>query len=379
MIFSVFLLLWGCGKKTSGVEKLPKQYDIREQGISLQVEDQKESNDCWVYAAYTALEAAYADSQNRQLMEEQLLMQFPKDQILKGGNAQMVLSYLLSWQGPVWREEPYKTALHLQEVQILEEASVQEIKTAIYTYGAVTATIYIQEDLLNRDPYCYEGTKDGNHDLVILGWDDDYGAEKGAFLCQSSWGKTFGDQGTFYVSYEDARIRDRVIVYSGVESPENYDTIYQWDLQGKNVSLGYDQESCFFANVFTGEEAEVISAVGFYTLRENSEYKIYVVEDFCDTESFQNRRLTNTGKIPKKGYYTIELAEPFRIMAGESFGIVVELTTEGIGYPVAAVKSDELPGQGYLSIQGNSWEQTEQIFGCHICLKAYAEKKETEQ
>ena len=61
--------------------------------------------------------------------------------------------------------------------------------------------------------YCYIGTEKPNHDVVIIGWDDSYSKENfnvdlegdGAFVCQNSWGDTFGEDGVFYISYYDRR------------------------------------------------------------------------------------------------------------------------------------------------------------------------------
>ena len=61
--------------------------------------------------------------------------------------------------------------------------------------------------------YCYTGTGDPNHDVVIVGWDDDYAASNfsprragnGAFIVRNSWGSGWGASGYFYVSYYDTR------------------------------------------------------------------------------------------------------------------------------------------------------------------------------
>ena len=54
--------------------------------------------------------------------------------------------------------------------------------------------------------------KKNTHDILILGWDDDFPAgsfasdpgRDGAWICQNTWGEDFADAGIFYVSYEDA-------------------------------------------------------------------------------------------------------------------------------------------------------------------------------
>ena len=52
------------------------------------------------------------------------------------------------------------------------------------------------------------------HAVLIIGWDDNYSKENfaegihkpdnnGAYICLNSYGKDYGKNGTFYVSYED--------------------------------------------------------------------------------------------------------------------------------------------------------------------------------
>ena len=108
-----------------------------------------------------------------------------------------------------------------------------------------------------------------NHDIVIVGWDDHYPKENfsrspeadGAFLCLNSWGSGFGEDGYFYVSYEDSQIGLYGISYSGLEDAERYSRIYQTDLRGWTGQMGYGSSSAWFANVYTAQETERIAAL----------------------------------------------------------------------------------------------------------------------
>lgn len=136
----------------------------------------------------------------------------------------------------------------MQEIQFFDEDDREAIKWAVYQHGGVSTSIYADVNGSNLEKssyyskednaYCYRGKEDPNHDVVIIGWDDDYGAEHfpgrvpgdGAFICQNSWGESFGEEGVFYISYYDSNIGTQSAAYTKVENTDNYDTIYQSDL-----------------------------------------------------------------------------------------------------------------------------------------------------
>jgi hypothetical protein len=64
---------------------------------------------------------------------------------------------------------------------------------------------------------------------------------------------------------------------------------------------------------------------------------------------------------------------------GERFAVVVKLTTPGRNNPVAVeYRANEytqnvttVGKEGYLSQDGQRWQNTEERFGTNVCLKAY--------
>ena len=92
------------------------------------------------------------------------------------------------------------------------------------------------------------------------------------------------------MSYYDANIGIYNVVYTGIEETDNYDNIYQSDLCGWVGQLGYEKENAFFANVYETKKEESIEAVGFYALGKDTEYKIYLVEEFENKNSLNKRK-----------------------------------------------------------------------------------------
>ncbi|MGN0335795.1 MAG: lectin like domain-containing protein [Lachnospiraceae bacterium] len=390
------------------IEELPDTYSYNDQGKNFMVRDQEESNRCWAFASLTALETSKSIPQEGSFDVEHLIRENPfHDEFEEGGAYQITMAYLLSWQGPVPEQEAEEEfqesagpAVHVQEVRMTEGRDYRKIKEFVYRYGGVETSIYVDFDeetayseYYNEEfhTYCYRGDRESNHEVVIIGWDDLYPAENfvgdvtedGAFLCQTSWGESFGNQGTFYVSYADTKIGEHGVVYSRVEAADNYDLIYQSDLCGFTGQIGYQENYCSFANVYEADEEILLRAAGFYATGPDTEYKLYAVSDFKDSDSFTEKEFVSSGKFADAGYYTVDFPEGIPIKKGKRFAIVVEIVTEGSEYPVAiesriadfSEKADLSDGEGYLSLQGIRWENIEKTSDYNICLKGYADRK----
>lgn len=324
-----------------------------------------------------------------------------------GGDYSMAMAYLLAWQGPVSEaDDPYGDSTspdglapvcHVQEIRILQAKDYDAVKRAVFLYGGVQTSLYLPAENRGGDGnVCYKGSEEPNHDTVIIGWDDDYPKEKfasapesdGAFLCINSWGETFGDGGFFHVSYEDSRIAESSISYRGIEPSDNYDRNYQSDLCGWTGQMGYGEPDTWMANVYTAESEETLEAVGFYATAPDAEYEVYVFDGDSFREHVENGvkfqvdsgKVLASGMVTDTGFYTVRLAKPQPVNAGEPFAVAVKIHTPGTTQPVAVEYAgsgrtgnvDISDGEGYISFDGGTWERTEESKGCNVCLKAYS-------
>lgn len=385
---------------------LPAAYDYRKVNRDPQIKDQGVLGTCWAFASLTALEASLLPEEELDFSEDHMTLQnsfsFTQNE---GGEYTMAMAYLTAWQGPVLEaDDPYgdgvspdglEAVKHIQEIQILEGKNYDRIKEMVFRYGGVQSSLYMplvnprsDSEYYNAEKYayCYIGTEKPNHDVVIIGWDDNYPKENfnirmeadGAFICRNSWGAEFADNGTFYVSYYDTNIGIHNVVYTGIENNDNYDEIYQTDLCGWVGLVGYGKESSFFSNVYTAGEKENLEAVGFYATDKETKYEIYLVHDFESTSSFKKREFLKSGKLSNAGYYTVRLDTPVLLEAGEDFAVVVKITTPNAERPIAieyaadkaTENADIQDGEGYMSLYGSVWERAEEK-SCNICLKAY--------
>lgn len=390
---------------------IPSTYDSRQVGRVSSVKDQGTLGTCWAFAALGAMESLLMPQEVYDFSEDHLSLNhgYALDQTT-GGDYSIALASLAAWKGPVAEsDDPYgdhetnphaKVLKHLQEAIILD-GNVPGIKEAVMKYGAVQSSVfspnleYIQgvSPFYNASTYgfYYNGQENTNHDILIVGWDDAYSKSNfslepegdGAFICKNSWGESFGDGGYYYVSYYDKHIGNKAIAYTRLDDIGVYDSIYQYDELGWVGQIGYRKPSAHIANIFVANSNEVLEAVSFYTLGENTDYAVYVAVNPLGTD-FHGKVQVASGTIQNKGYHTIDLAHEISLQAGESFAIIVEINTPGSSTPIAAEFEDDGVwakdvkvgiNESFMSYDGSIWMDVGESLGCNICLKAFTKQK----
>lgn len=390
---------------------VPNKYDLRERKRVSKVRNQGSNGTCWSFAALSAMESVLLPEERWAFaVDHMTLMNGFNLTQQDGGEYTMGMAYLASWRGPVLgAEDPYgdgkttedlEAVKHVQEMQVIAAKDYEKIKEAVFKYGGVQTSIYnalrsakAKSQYYNPDTsaYCYIGTEKPNHDVVIVGWDDNYPKENfsvdlegdGAFICQNSWGSSFGERGFFYISYYDTNIGTHNVTYTRIEETDNYDNIYQSDLCGWIGQLGYNKESIFGANIFTAESDEVLKAASFYATGKNTEYELFIVPNFNNEKSFDKRISVASGKLGNAGYYTIDFEREIKVDAGTQYAVVLNITTPDAVHPLAieyvADKATAnvilTDGEGYISANGNDWENVKEVIDCNLCIKAFSNNR----
>ncbi len=219
---------------------------------------------------------------------------------------------------------------HVQEVVWIPGSNVEAIKRAIMEYGVGD----ISYDASGYYTYTCNSESGTNHEITVVGWDDSIAVNKfspstpsqpGAWICKNSWGTSFGSSGYCYISYEDAGVCNDEVLFYKAEPIDNYDHNYQYDgtigLYGGTLS-----NNSKIANVFTAKGNETLQAIAFATFDEALSYTVEIYQNpTSGNPSSGTKKTTKTGSVTFPGYYTVELDNPVRLNAGDTFAVVITL------------------------------------------------------
>lgn len=378
---------------------LPAVFDGSER-VTFDFYDQGETNTCWAYAA---LEACRINADMKGLKGKQTDLSadeyayyfFNKGEDVSdlqgnetgdyarqetglgylnaGGNGRLGMWQLASWMGPVAdtgssdhlgsTQAVYgNDVLHVQNVLMANTADIDNVKDLIYTYGGVSVGYYAEtgRDAIasydsfangneyddghskNYGNYYCPDEKAANHNVLLIGWDDNYKKENfvqtpssdGAWLVLNSWGgesDQVAQNGMFWLSYEDAGLTgSKVGLAFDVEDSDNYQHNYQYDgsfgIQTvSNVTkavqlfkLGSDEAvKAFSVGV---EDANVSYKAEIFKLSESVDTfdESWVKPLFddgqsitCDGKNVTASCIASTaGTFSYGGYHTVKLSQP---------------------------------------------------------------------
>ncbi len=408
--------------QTQSVSSLPSKYDPRELNMASPVKDQYLHSNCWAHAAMATMEqnllkqGLVTDPLSLKLSGEQFsygLFNIKDDPLNNtagdynwsskaynetGLNNTFVSFHLSTWPGLVDLDVDYyqgremaldysNAKYKVKNARFYYTPTVEEMKTAVFTYGAMYASIPTEG--LNRDShYYYNSSRLTNHAVTIVGWDDSISATKfsdqvdkqpsrdGAWLVKNTWGDYSNDGGYVWVSY-DHKVETCVAFECMLQ--DEYDNNYFYDR-----SIGISDTGRYFdgdttndltANIFEAKkssdtEAEYLKAVNVaFAVDKNigADCTIRVYTDVDETNPESGKLVhTQTEFFDRSGIYTIDLDKAIELKKGQKFSVVSELNARegGTCFTYLATKyslsdfftsEDTAPHQSFVKRGSSEW------------------------
>lgn len=419
---------------------LPTAYDSRDKSVITSAKSQGVSGNCWSFSAMSALESdsimqGIADKNANFSEAHNVWFSYTpttdtsspvyadsygdvESPYLHGGNWRTVLYSLSNWSG-IAKESSFPfypnnvsgmgnyaesdrfvadSGVVVSSAEVLTGAS--DVKEWITEHGSAVASLYYNKEYLSAsNAYYYSGSETANHQITVIGWNDEYSAsnfssqppENGAWLCKNSWGTSWGDNGCFWVSYYDSMFGD-FVGFTTASYDKNKNN-YSYNGAGYSANIN-NEGSASLANIFKAKDNELVCDVATYLITGEQTLNISVYTDLPDgytkptdgtlAESF-------TTEIKRAGYHTIALPEKVSVKADTYFSVVVEFVNpdgtscipieceyEEYGYSYSCGEKESYL---LLSQYSSAWKTTSAFnpdFG-NVCVQAITEMRDKKE
>lgn len=392
----VSLIFSFCVFNTSALTNdVPQKYDLRDDGFASSVKNQTPFGTCWDFAGTAAAESTILRQgleKNIDLSEEAMLWNACGVYIIddKGWKAydKDASCYALAYCGVAAstglyyeKDIPYSTdtskaeyseenrpssldtsspAYIAKDIVYVDVENQDEIKQAIYNYGAVATGIYPTE--IHRDgieAYWVNEEDFTSHSVAVVGWDDNYPRENfveingqlpknnGAWLIKNSYGTEMYDKGYMWVSFEDTSIfktnteyfDDPSYAFKSFEKMDKNTSILQNDIFGATNTR--TDRNCMWASVLDFSQGKpYLSEVTFVTTDgKGKDYKVYYVplsEEGKPVADKEKMTLLTDGVVEHNGYVTTKLKSQFELPSKKG-AIAIEFDGEvsvGVSEPL---------------------------------------------
>ncbi|MCK9616836.1 MAG: lectin like domain-containing protein [Lentimicrobiaceae bacterium] len=391
-------------KYNKGAMDYPAVYDMRTNGLLTSVKNQEDCGSCWAFATMGSVESRWKklglgefDLSENNLKNCHGFEWTP----CFGGNHFLSTAYFARRAGAIQEtDDPYfdieqSCLTGLTPVSFITNArflpnNVNIIKQILLNYGAVYTMFYWSGTYYNSTDktYFYNGTSGVNHAVTIVGWDDNKttAGGTGAWIIKNSWGISWGENGFFYISYNDASILDYNAIWTTSIQLNSNSQIYLNDELGECSDMGYDIPTGYGLVKYIAGDYQQIKSIGTYLPSGNASLKLEIYDNFNPATGVLSNLLYTVAEqtYDFPGYYTFNLSSALNINQGNDFYIKVKYYTPGYNYPIpieCAVSDYSAPtiqtGVHWVSDTGNpgSWYQlaANPDYMWDLCIHAYAE------
>jgi C1A family cysteine protease len=346
-------------------EELPGRFDLRDSGGLTAVRDRGQCGACWAFAALAAVESEWkiAGRGVFDLSEDHLNTCHPPftNDPCAGGNAYMASGCLARGSGPYSEaDDPYDDGhVSIDCPSGLDPAGIVSavdflprdplvIKNTLLRSGALYAGMHYHSayyDSISRN-YFYPGSGTANHAVALIGWDDARvtAGGTGVWIVRDSRGTGWGENGIFYVAYQDAKFNSTTVRFRGVMDAEPGVNVSTFAESGFVCGLGYTGDAAEGLVRFTAGGNVRLTAIGTWAGAAGAAIGIEVYGGFDGDASLTGL----LAAVPETtcdfaGYRVFDLSRPVSLAEGQDAYVRVRYRTPGGFTPIPA----EIPVAGY--------------------------------
>ena len=254
-------------------------------------------------------------------------------------------------------------------------------KDMLQKYGILRINYHVPDDALaNNKDICDTTFRMINHAVSLVGWDDNYtmtGSDgkthTGAWLMRNNWGITGGENGYFYLSYDDATV-SYPTYYNAETDWGRYTAVDTaapggWNISGNiNSTLPWplvQTGSYKTASKLTSGDSQMLKAVGIFVPADSMSYKIEVSlkgDTPANTQTIytQSGTFGEDGTPMYKGYRTVDFTKYVYLPGAQKYFVTVTLTGKAGETYLVPVSYEEgktfTPGTSYIyDPKANAW------------------------
>lgn len=365
------------------------------------------------------------------------IFDYDTNYVAAGGVANYCISLLTAWKGPVAEtgDDAFKSLFGSQYIfednydipsaAYISEYHVQAvnqicagilsntmIKQMIMEHGGVTVGINTYNKFWKGHDlslYSHFGDKDvptANHEVLIIGWDDEYSRDNfasrpeadGAWICKNSWGYESGESGIMYLSYYDQTIaKNNAAAYSSavIGDKDFYDNNYQaagfltymnsTTEDSENYVTAYTEASNPYGMLYKTKGDEAALAIGLMGLETYQQYEICIfVNPKVSGNSILCEELQKPDEIIKAsaisgGFHTFTFPNAIKISKGDEVFILIKPFTKGkLVFEEAIDQTSKANYDEWKNLTGNIHNHYS-ASGCSFYLSADGTKLEKQK
>lgn len=356
-----------------GSNSLPAKFDLRDYGLVTPVRNQKGTSTCYAFAAVASLESSalvkgygsydlsesylawcskHITSTDNNLIAGEGVTSSQTNEwyiggsiewsgcLLNGYGINLESNYPLSKIGEsIYTIDPKSEPLRCSNIHTAPAGDIDLVKEAIIKYGAVVYSFYWTNDSTvfknsrsNKAYYMsedyYNKHKVGSHDVVIIGWDDNYSkdnfatrpASDGAWIIKDS-----GGCGYIYVSYCNVTCKAFPNIRAYEVAPiETYDWLYTYDGGAGLTTVSSTND---IAISFKANKDETLTGVAVkLEERTQATIKVYRNAESIANLNESNCIYTQSVNLTENGYQTLQFDKGVNVSANENTLVVVHFS-----------------------------------------------------